>query len=255
MRGCFFAAVLALIMIVVMIGALIAVLAGRVDFPSNEPVPEDVPPAHGAQPPAIDIDAPGRTSVALYEWAAPIAADTGISVPALAAYANAQLIAEKSWPDCHLNWTTLAGIGYVETRHGTYTSKLLGSKPSIDDNGFVTPIIVGVPLDGSPGFAEIRDTDQGKWDGDSEYDRAVGPMQFIPETFRTIGIDANGDGVADPNQIDDAAASAARYLCLDGRDLDTPQGWTKAIYAYNHSGDYLVKVRNAAAHYALREHP
>lgn len=139
----------------------------------------------------------------------------------------------------------------METRHGTYTGTLFNAR-KIDDNGYVLPAIIGVPLDGSPGFAEIKDTDQGKMDGDKEYDRAVGPMQFIPTSWEKYGRDANGDGVADPNQIDDAALSAANLLC-DGRDLATAEGWKQAIGSYNSSDEYLANVRNAAASYALRQ--
>ncbi|PRQ12405.1 hypothetical protein C1Y63_01020 [Corynebacterium sp. 13CS0277] len=254
LRGCMITSVLALVLVAIAVAGALVLLGDRVDFTPSPPVPDDVPPAAAAAPPAIDISAPGRTADSLADWAAPIAANTGISPAAVRAYGNAQLIAERTWPDCHLNWGTLAGIGYVETRHGTYSGKLFGGS-HLDEAGVATPTIIGVPLDGSPGFAEILDTDGGKWDGDTEYDRAVGPMQFIPETFRTIGIDANGDNEPDPNQIDDAAASAAALLCMGERDLATPQGWTKAIYAYNASSDYLNKVRDAAAHYARNEHP
>src|SRR5699024_5291146 len=88
--------------------------------------------------------------------------------------------------------------------------------------------IIGVQLDGSPGFAEIPDTDGGELDGDPEFDRAVGPMQFIPESWRKYGRDANGDGRADPNQIDDAAVASARLLCETGGDLSQAENWQRA---------------------------
>ena len=75
-------------------------------------------------------------------------------------------------------------------------------------------------------------------------------MQFIPTSWARFGRDANGDGVANPNQIDDAALSAANLLC-SGRDLATADGWTEAIRSYNNSQDYVNKVRDAAANYAL----
>lgn len=78
-------------------------------------------------------------------------------------------------------------------------------------------------------------------------------MQFIPETWRRHGIDASGDGVADPHHIDDAAASSARLLCSGGRDLATPEGWTSAIRSYNQSDQYVRDVRDAAANYALNQ--
>src|SRR5687767_9098537 len=63
------------------------------------------------------------------------------------------------------------------------------------------------------GFASIVDTDGGVLDGDARWDRAVGPMRFIPSTWQLVGRDGNGDGIADPFSIDDAALSAAAYLC------------------------------------------
>jgi len=249
--GCGCGVVLAVIMVVAFVGWSMSLLEGSSPIRELKPVARDVPPARAAEVPQIDLNAAGRTSNQLSEWAAPIAADTSISEAAVRAYGNAELIAAQSWPECHLSWGTLAGIGYVETRHGTYTGALFNAR-KIDDNGYVLPAIIGVPLDGSPGFAEIKDTDQGKMDGDKEYDRAVGPMQFIPTSWERYGRDANGDGVADPNQIDDAALAAANLLC-DGRDLATAEGWTRAIGSYNSSDEYLVNVRNAAASYALRQ--
>ncbi|MGG7381593.1 lytic transglycosylase domain-containing protein, partial [Escherichia coli] len=81
--------------------------------------------------------------------------------------------------------------------------------------GTVSPRITGPPLDGN-GVASIPDSDGGRWDGDTTWDRAVGPMQFLPGTWRTLGRDGNGDRVADPNNLFDAAVSAAGYLCLSG---------------------------------------
>ena len=60
------------------------------------------------------------------------------------------------------------------------------------------PGIYGIPLNGSNNTAVIRDTDGGTYDRDLTWDRAVGPMQFIPGTWRTVGVDANGDGRKDP---------------------------------------------------------
>jgi membrane-bound lytic murein transglycosylase B len=77
-------------------------------------------------------------------------------------------------------------------------------------------------------------------------------MQFIPSTWDLAGRDGNGDGKADPFNIDDAALSAAAYLCAHGRDLTTAQGWTDAIYSYNQSGFYLSQVRDQATAYAAK---
>ena len=83
---------------------------------------------------------------------------------------------------------------------------------SIGDDGVADPAIIGIALDGSSTDA-ITDTDGGELDGDAEWDRAIGPMQFIPETWQALALDGNGDGVLDPQQIDDAALTAAAALC------------------------------------------
>ena len=113
--------------------------------------------------------------------------------------------------------------------------------------------IVGIPLDGMNNTTHVPDSDGGVFDGDTEFDRAVGPMQFIPSSWEHFGRDANGDGVADPNQIDDAALGAAALLCFGDRDLSTPEGWRSAILNYNQSEDYLRKVAAAANSYAIEQ--
>lgn len=213
------------------------------------PIPPGVPPPPAAAPPAVSTDlTQPRPSAQLWQWSPTLTEVTGISEDALNAYGFAQLLAQERYPECHLSWNTIAGIGYVETRHGTYNFA------RINADGVAEPPIVGVPLDGSPGLQEIRDTDGGQLDGDTEYDRAVGPMQFIPETWRTYGIDASGDGVADPNQIDDAAASAALKLCDVGGDLRNSDNWVRAIMSYNASQEYVRNVRDAAAAYSVPTH-
>lgn len=215
-------------------------------------MPTGVPPAAAEAPPAIDVGAPGRTSDALGEWAAPIAEQTGVDPQAVRAYGNAALIAAEAWPTCNLAWNTLAGIGWVETRHGTYTGRTFDSG-RLNEAGFADPVIIGPALDGTGSFAEVKDTDGGAFDGDTTFDRAVGPMQFLPGSWAMYGRDANGDGTADPQQIDDAALSSANLLCANGRDLSTPEGWRDAIFSYNNSNDYVAKVRDAAANYALNQ--
>jgi membrane-bound lytic murein transglycosylase B len=67
---------------------------------------------------------------------------------------------------------------------------------------------------------------------------AVGWMQFLPSTWATHGVDANGDGTADPNNPQDAIYAAAAYLRAAGMPLDTPG----AIFAYNHADWYVAEV-------------
>jgi hypothetical protein len=141
-----------------------------------------------------------------------------------------------------LPWSVLAAIGKVESDHG----RLGGAR--LQPDGTVAPRIIGVALDGSPGVARILDTDGGRYDGDTAYDRAVGPMQFIPSTWAAFGIDASGSGTADPHNVVDAVHSAARYLCANG--ASDPARMGQAILAYNRSRDYRDRVLHIAAGYA-----
>lgn len=177
------------------------------------------------------------------QWLTGAAARTGVPARALRAYVAAAVTANATTPGCSIGWNTIAAIGFVETAHGSYGGG------SLNAAGQVSGPIVGPSLNGD-GFAAIPDTDGGALDGDPHWDHAVGPMQFIPSTWRLAGRDANGDGVADPFNIDDAALSAADYLCGHGRDLTTPRGWTDAIYAYNQSDAYIRNVQARATAYA-----
>ena len=67
---------------------------------------------------------------------------------------------------------------------------------------------------------------------------AIGWMQFMPETWAGYGVDANGDGVADPYNPEDAIFAAASYLRAAGMPADT----YGAIYAYNHADWYVAEV-------------
>ena len=88
----------------------------------------------------------------------------------------------------------------------------------------------------------VADTDGGQWDGNKRWDRALGPFQFIPSSWRVAGVDMDADGVRDPQNIFDAAGAAMVYLCAGGRDLATPAGLRQGVLAYNHSTSYLRLV-------------
>lgn len=175
-------------------------------------------------------------------WARRTAARSGVPQVALRAYARA---ARKAPASCRLGWTTLAGIGSIESRHGTLGGRTLG-----DDARSSTPIL-GPALDGHGAYAAIPATRVGTaWHGDTRWEHAVGPMQFLPSTWRTWGADADGDGAADPADLDDAAYAAAGYLCADGRDLSTGEGWAEAVLSYNNSQAYADDVYATAMGYA-----
>ena len=97
-------------------------------------------------------------------------------------------------------------------------------------------------------LALILDSDDGVLDGDTVYDRAVGPMQFIPTTWRLFDADGNTDGETDPQNIYDAALASARYLCA-ASSMTTVAGEQRAYFAYNHDLDYSRNVTNAGQGY------
>jgi murein DD-endopeptidase MepM/ murein hydrolase activator NlpD len=71
---------------------------------------------------------------------------------------------------------------------------------------------------------------------------AIGWMQFMPSTWLRWGVDANGDGIADPWNPDDAIYAAARYLAASGGGSNVSQ----AIYSYNHAQWYVDEVLQLA---------
>ena len=170
--------------------------------------------------------------------------NTDLPLVALDAYRHAAWLANLKTPGCGISWSLLAGIGAVESRQGTY------SGGSLDALGHESVPIYGPMLDGTHGNKRIPDTDGGALDGTAKGDRAVGPMQFIPSTWRAVATDGDGDGVADPEDVYDAAATAAHYLCRAGPGLDTEAGRARAIRSYNDSGEYVTEVSFAADGYA-----
>jgi hypothetical protein len=188
-------------------------------------------------PVAADVPAPA-TDVVVSGLAA-----NGIPDVALNAYRVAAARIDTAMPSCGIDWSLLAGIGRVESNHGRFGGATLGG------DGSSTPQIIGPALDGVH-FAYVADTDRGVWDHDTRYDRAVGPMQFIPSTWRAYAIDADGNGTTDPLNINDAALGAAHYLCVAGGDLATEAGQRRAVLAYNHSDSYVAQVLALAHAYA-----
>ncbi|MFI8004325.1 lytic murein transglycosylase [Streptomyces sp. NPDC086010] len=188
-------------------------------------------PYHTDLPPLVTPDRPGASS----NLPVTGSAESGIPASILAAYKKAEQGLASTDAACRLPWQLLAAIGKVES------GQARGGK--VDANGTTLSPILGPALNGQ-GFALIKDTDGGAYDGDSTHDRAVGPMQFIPSTWETWGQDGNGDGRKDPNNIYDAALAAGRYLCAGTRDLSLAQDLDRAVLSYNHSQEYLRTVRS-----------
>ncbi|MGH3372075.1 MAG: lytic murein transglycosylase, partial [Nocardioidaceae bacterium] len=170
-------------------------------------------------------------------WTASAMSDTGIPVAAERAYRRAAAAMATTDPECRLPWTLLAGVGRVESDHGRYDGSRLGS------DGISRPRIIGVQLNGAGPVAAIRDTDAGKLDGDRIWDRAVGPMQFIPSTWSSARRDGDDDGRRDPHDLDDAAAAAASYLCSGSGSMLMPGAQAAAIHRYNQDDYYVALVQ------------
>jgi membrane-bound lytic murein transglycosylase B len=153
----------------------------------------------------------------------------------LDAYVRAALVLAFENPSCGLRWQALAGIGRTESGHGTFGGA------AVAPSGQVSRPIIGIPLDGNNGTQAIGDTDGGELDGDPTVDRAVGPMQFIPTSWRAFGRDGNGDGQRDPQNLYDAAAAAGVLLCR-GAPLDSDGRLRASFLRYNNSAAYADTV-------------
>jgi membrane-bound lytic murein transglycosylase B len=157
------------------------------------------------------------------------------SLVVLDAYVKGAMAMAFEKPECGLRWTALAGIGRTESGHGTFGGAV------VQPDGSLTRPIIGIPLDGSNETAVIGDSDGGGLDGDTGFDRAVGPMQFIPTSWKAFGRDGNGDRVADPQNMYDAALAAAVLLCRT-RGIDADDAMRRAFLAYNNSNAYAALV-------------
>jgi membrane-bound lytic murein transglycosylase B len=204
------------------------------DFAQAEPligIPESTVPRIAA-PPVTPSPADDRSSL-------PVVRRTAVgaqSIPAtvLAAYrAAAERIAQDD-PSCGMRWQVLAGIGKIESSHA--------GNGRVTAEGDAVPRILGPVLDGAGPVAAISDHDDGRWDLDPAWDRAVGPMQFIPGTWALFGVDGSGDGIADPNNVFDATLSAGRYLCVGDSEVATSTGLATALRRYNNSAAYVATV-------------
>ena len=229
-------AVLALGALLLVPGATVGGLAGAplarlasLDTPPSQPASMTVPLT--TDPVVVPPDA-SPNSRGFATGASTVAGATAPAVPAdvLAAYTLAVATAP---PSCQITVSVLAAIGQVES------GNLAGR--TLDAGHRAVPAILGPVLDGTP-YQAVADTDAGQWDGDRKWDRALGPMQLIPSTWRVVGVDMDGDGLRDPQDIDDAAGAAMVYLCADYRNLATADGLRAAVLAYNHSESYLTQV-------------
>jgi hypothetical protein len=241
------------------IGAVVnAIAAAPLGIAAASPMPTPPPPSAGITPPTVPVVQPAPTQVPQLAAAPPPATiapqampgqdahvaaaarqtrivvtsrlpDGPLGIPGvmLGAYQRAARLLAASQAGCHLSWSVLAGIGRIESGHA--------SGGRVDATGNTLGSILGPRLDGSPGIAAIPDTDHGVLDGDTVWDRAVGPMQFIPSSWRQWG-------VGNPNNIYDSTLAAGRYLCAGDINLSDPAQLQAAVYRYNHSASYVAIV-------------
>lgn len=162
-------------------------------------------------------------------------AQSEIPAEMLARYQNAAAMS------CGLPPALIAGIWKVETNHGRFGGSVVGS------DGVLRPPIYGPILDGSlAGTRAIRDTDNGQLDGNGTWDRAVGGGQFLPSTWRAINADGDGDGMSNPQDVDDATLATALLLCQNGA---AEGDFESAVFAYNRSAVYVAEVLAAMESY------
>src|SRR4051812_12780014 len=203
-------------------------------LPDGTTVPNDAIEAPASVP------TPGVIAPAVPEGSADSvvsgASSNGIPAPAIAAYQRAAQIIDSADKSCNIPWELIAGIGRVESDHGRYNGNTL------TEEGVSKPGIYGIPLNGKNGTQAINDTDGGQLDKDAVYDRAVGPMQFIPSTWQVVKVDADNDSKRNPQDMDDAALATAVYLCSGKDNLSNRKGQEAAVLRYNHSQDYVNLV-------------
>jgi len=219
--------------------------------PVSKPSPAIVVPATAlTMPPALaGAGTQEAPALVLSEGTTPgspalVALDSiGIPTRALEAYRQGSSLVSAADPACRIDWALPAAIGRVESNHARFGGNQL------DSAGVAQPGIIGIRLDGSNNTARITDTDGGRLDRDASYDRAVGPMQFIPGTWSVAGSDANGDGVKNPQDMADAATATAVYLCSGPGDLSQPGDLRGAILRYNPSDSYVRTVTAIADAY------
>ena len=184
---------------------------------------------------------------AIFGGAPATAAGGALGIPPVvfSAYLAAEANAPSIGADCEVDWPVIAGIWKVESQHATT------GRRSVDSDGQVTPPLYGIVLDGAtPGTRIVPDTDQGVLDGDPVWDRAVGPAQFLPGSWESYGRDGNGNGIADPQNVYDAALATVAYLCLRSPgDYMQPDDLTRALYGYNNSTEYVDTVTGWVDYY------
>ena len=161
-----------------------------------------------------------------------------------------------------LKWVVLAGIGLVLTLFATIVVMVSpdgdGPEASASARGDIPTGMLELYQQAAstcPGLSWTFLAAIGKVETDHARNvhtssaGAEGPMQFMPGTWNSYRVDSDGDGKAEVQSVSDAVHSAANYLCANGAgDATTLDA---AIFRYNHSYEYVRKIREIADSYAL----
>lgn len=133
----------------------------------------------------------------------PLGAPSGIPRRALAAYE-----AVDGWCE-GLRWELVAAIGQVVSEHGSATGGVIHRV-----TGELLPWAFGPPLDGSDGTDPVPVRGYlGRWGLVGPWEQDIGPLQLRADAIQMWGVDGDRDGIVNPHDIDDAAATAANQLC------------------------------------------
>jgi hypothetical protein len=166
-----------------------------------------------------------------------------IPTAALAAYQRAAAVINLADTRCHLDWELVAALGKVLTDHGREG----GSE--LDDEGVSRPAVLGQRLSGRHGTTRVSDTDAGLFDRDTRFDRAVGPLLLLPAVWSVVNVDADADGRRNPQDVDDAALSAAVLLCAGPGDFRNASHVRSEIRRYHSGAGYTKSVLGVRAAY------
>ncbi len=183
-------------------------------------------------------------TVGALAWVSPFAGATGYTIPRTENLHVFRAAAANS--ECGVSWAIIGAIAGVSSNHGlpvgTPDAPLTPiDLPAADVEPLASPSgpVVGQVLDGEGGRLAITDTDGGSLDNDLEWDRPVGQFQFIPQTWVYYAVDGDGDGIADPQNLADGAATAAAHLCDVGAATNLAGALTVYFGTDAHNGNVL----------------
>lgn len=211
----------------------------------------DLDPRSSAPEAPIEEPAPASAAADPATGAAPVS--TGrfggalLAAPdeAIGAYQRAASIINLT-AECELDWIVLAAIARVESNHGRGAD----GRHRVDRQGRVRPALTGAPLNGRAGRDRVFDTDAGELDGRVRWDAPVGPFGLLPATWSNVAVDGDGDGIRNPQDLDDAALATAVLLCASGRDLSRRNVLAKELQALHPAPGYVRVVMMLAALYS-----